>query len=46
MMAASAGSTDASAEVMESLGLVAAHSYGLLAAHQVTDANGKQVHLI
>ena len=46
MMAASAGSTDASADVMESLGLVAAHSYGLLAAHEVTDANGEKIHLV
>ena len=46
MMAASAGSTEASAEVMESLGLVSAHSYSLIAAHKVTDADGKDVHLI
>ncbi len=46
MMAASAGSTEASAEVMESLGLAAAHSYSLIAAHKVTDASGKDVHLI
>ena len=46
MMAASAGSTDASADVMESLGLVAAHSYGLLAAHEVTDATGEKIHLV
>ena len=43
MMAASAGSTDASAEQMEELGLVAAHSYGLLAAHSVKDASGETV---
>jgi hypothetical protein len=46
MMAASAGSTEASAEVMESLGLVAAHSYGLLSAYEVTDASGEKVRLI
>jgi len=45
-MAASAGTTDASAEQMEELGLVAAHSYGLLAAHLVTDADGKEVQLV
>jgi len=43
MMAASAGSTDASADVMEGLGLVSAHSYGLLAAHEVTDADGNKI---
>lgn len=31
---------------MEELGLVAAHSYGLLAAHEVTDASGEKVHLV
>jgi calpain-15 len=41
MMAASAGSTDASAEVLEELGLVAAHSYGLLSAKRITDQNGE-----
>ena len=45
-MAASAGTTDASAEQMEELGLVAAHSYGLLAAHKVNDASGNEVHLV
>ena len=45
-MAASAGTTDASAEQMEELGLVAAHSYGLLAAHEVTDADGNKVQLV
>ena len=40
IMAASAGATEASAETLESLGLVAAHSYGLLKAVEVTDAFG------
>ena len=43
MMAASAGSTEASADQMEALGLVAAHSYGLLAAHEAKDADGNKV---
>lgn len=46
MMAASAGSTDASADVLEDLGLVAAHSYGLLKAIEVTDAFGDKVRLV
>ena len=37
MMAASAGATEASAEALEELGLVAQHSYGLLAAKVVRD---------
>lgn len=40
VMAASAGSTEASAEALEELGLVAQHSYGLLKAVEVTDAMG------
>ena len=46
MMAASAGTTDASAEVLEELGLVAAHSYGLLKAIEVTDENGEKIKLV
>ena len=46
MMAASAGTTDASAEVLEELGLVAAHSYGLLQAITVTDENGEEIRLV
>lgn len=46
MMAASAGSTEASAEALEELGLVAQHSYGLLAAKEVKDANGDVVQLV
>jgi calpain-15 len=41
LMAASAGTTDASAEVLEELGLVAQHSYGLLKACEITDAFGE-----
>ena len=46
IMAASAGSTDASAEALEELGLVAQHSYGLLAAKTVTDASGEEIQLV
>lgn len=46
MMAASAGSTDASAETMEELGLVAQHSYGLLAVKKVIDQTGEEVVLV
>ena len=37
IMAASAGATEASAEALEALGLVAQHSYGLLKACEITD---------
>ena len=43
MMAASAGATEASAEALEELGLVAQHSYGLLAAKVVRDGSGEEV---
>lgn len=43
MMAASAGSTEASAEALEELGLVAQHSYGLLAARVIKDQFGDEV---
>ena len=46
MMAASAGSTEASAQGLEELGLVAQHSYGLLAAAKVKDANGDVIELV
>jgi len=46
MMAASAGSTDASAETLEELGLVAQHSYGLLAAKRVQTEDGEEVELV
>ena len=46
MMAASAGATEASADQLEELGLVAAHSYGLMKAVLVTDAFGDQVKLV
>lgn len=46
IMAASAGSTDASAEMLEELGLVAQHSYGMIAAARVTDQLGEEVELV
>lgn len=46
MMAASAGSTEASAETLEDLGLVAQHSYGLLAAKTVKTADGEDIQLV
>ena len=46
MMAASAGATDASAEQLEELGLVAAHSYGLMKAVEVTDGFGEVIKLV
>lgn len=41
IMAASAGTTSASADQLEALGLVAEHSYGLLKACEARDAFGK-----
>ena len=46
IMAASAGSTEASAEMLEELGLVPQHSYGMLAAKVVIDQFGDQVKLV
>ena len=46
LMAASAGTTDSSAEALEELGLVAAHSYGLLKACEITDGFGDKVRLV
>lgn len=46
IMAASAGSTEAQAEALEELGLVAQHSYGLLRVKEVTDAFGDKVRLV
>ena len=46
IMAASAGSTEASAEGLEELGLVAQHSYGLLKACEITDGFGEKVRLV
>jgi hypothetical protein len=46
LMAASAGATEASAEMLEELGLVAQHSYGLLKAVEVTDIFGDKVRLV
>ena len=46
IMAASAGASNASAEALESLGLVAMHSYGLLAVHKVEDKFGDEVVLL
>lgn len=45
-MAASAGATAGSASNLEDLGLVAQHSYGLLAAARVKDAMGDTVELV
>lgn len=45
-MAASAGTTDASADILEELGLVAQHSYGLLKAAEATDALGDVIRLV
>ena len=46
LMAASAGTTDSSAEQLEALGLVAQHSYGLLKACEARDANGNHLRLV
>jgi hypothetical protein len=46
IMAASAGATEASAESLEALGLVAAHSYGLLRVSEITDGFGDKVKLV
>ena len=46
MMAASAGSTEASAETLEDLGLVAQHSYGLLAAKKIITDDGEELQLV
>jgi hypothetical protein len=46
LMAASAGNTDASADILESLGLVAQHSYGLLKVCEVTDEQGEKIQLV
>lgn len=45
-MAASAGTTDASAEILEELGLVAQHSYGLLKAAEAVDRDGNTIRLV
>jgi calpain-15 len=45
LMAASAGTTNSSADLLESLGLVAEHSYGLLKVCEVTDENGQRIRL-
>lgn len=46
IMAASAGSTEASADALQELGLVAQHSYGLLKACEITDMFGDKVKLV
>ena len=46
IMAASAGATEASADMLEELGLVAQHSYGLLAAKVITDQFGDEIKLV
>lgn len=45
-MAASAGSTKASKELLERLGLIGNHSYGLLDVKEVVDSEGEEVKLI
>jgi hypothetical protein len=45
IMAASAGSTEASASMLEQLGLVAMHSYGILGCAVVRDQNGEEIRL-
>lgn len=46
LMAASAGTTDASADILEELGLVAQHSYGLLKAVEAVDAFEDTIRLV
>jgi calpain-15 len=45
-MAASAGSTNASKELLEKLGLIGNHSYGILDVREVKLANGKSERLL
>ena len=45
-MAASAGLSEGSAELLESLGLVAQHSYGLLKVKEATDEFGDKICLL
>lgn len=45
-MAASAGLSEGSAELLDSLGLVAQHSYGLLKVKETTDEMGDQICLL
>jgi calpain-15 len=46
IMAASAGTTEASKEVLEKLGLVGQHSYGLLKAKEINLENGDTARLV
>jgi len=46
IMAASAGSTEASAATLEELGLVALHSYGILGCAVVRDQYGEEIRLV
>eukprot|EP00347_Sterkiella_histriomuscorum_P016663 403352333 len=46
LIAASAGKTDASKELLKNLGLVGSHSYGVLDVREVTLDNGRQEKLI
>jgi hypothetical protein len=46
MMAASAGSTEASKEQLDSLGLIPNHAYGCLNARSSKDKNGNVIKLI
>lgn len=45
-MAASAGAGGASAEQLEEIGIVAAHSYGLLAVRKIADRFGDEIVLV
>ena len=45
LMACSAGTTNSSAELLESLGLVAEHSYGLLKVCEITNESGERIRL-
>lgn len=46
IMAASAGTDDTSRSQLESLGLIAFHSYGLLSAKEITTEDGETVQLV
>ena len=46
IMAASAGSTEASAATLEELGLVALHSYGIMGCAVVRDQYGDEIRLV
>jgi calpain-15 len=45
LMACSAGTTNSSAEILEGLGLVAEHSYGLLKVCEINNESGERIRL-